>query len=164
MKSLFMETSTVTANRSRAEIHELLAQAGARAIQYEYGDDQRVVGVAFLLRITGRDIPFLLPVRVQRVEAKIRERVRRPRRGWEERLHNDAERIAWRQAFRWLQAQMAFIDTGMVKSLEVFMPYAQTGPNQTLYEKLEAENFKMLPSPNNCSVSSESSVAEGRKP
>jgi len=41
-------------------------------------------------------------------------------------------------------AQLALVDTGMVKTVEVFMPYMIMGKGQTFYEKLEETKFKMV--------------------
>jgi hypothetical protein len=60
-----------------------------------------------------------------------------------------AQRIAWRQLLRWVQAQLAMIDTGMVRTEEVFMPYIVVNPatNQTLFERMQETQFKMLEAP-----------------
>lgn len=59
-----------------------------------------------------------------------------------------ARRVAWRQLYRWVQAQVALIQTGMVKTQEVFMPYLRTSTGQTVYELAEQRGFKlMLPAP-----------------
>jgi hypothetical protein len=72
---------------------------------------------------------------------------KRMRRGGEAELQQQAERIAWRQILRWLQAQLALIETGMVDAPEVFFPYALTqtkdGAPITLYQ-LAASEFRML--------------------
>jgi hypothetical protein len=60
-----------------------------------------------------------------------------------------AERVAWRQLLRWVQAQLAMIDTGMVRTEEVFMPYivVNAATNQTLFERMVETQFKMLEGP-----------------
>jgi len=52
--------------------------------------------------------------------------------------------VAWRQILRWIEAQLALVDTEMVQIQEVFMPYLQMNTGQTLYEKLEETKFKMI--------------------
>jgi hypothetical protein len=42
--------------------------------------------------------------------------------------------VAWRQILRWVQAQMALVETKMVKVEEVFLPYIQGPGGQTVYE------------------------------
>lgn len=54
-----------------------------------------------------------------------------------------ARRVAWRQIYRWVQAQLALVDTEMVKVEEVFFPYIQTKNGHTLYE-LHRSNLLQL--------------------
>lgn len=66
-------------------------------------------------------------------------------------LRNDraqAERTAWRQVLRWVEAQMALIDAGMTQTHEVFMPYAVIPgtKDQTMFQAWESQQ-KALPSP-----------------
>ena len=61
-----------------------------------------------------------------------------------------AKRVAWRQILRWVQAQLAMIDTGMVKSEEVFLPYAMVNASdgqKTMYEAMAERKFMALPAP-----------------
>ena len=55
-----------------------------------------------------------------------------------------ARRVAWRQILRWVQAQMALIEVGMVDIKEVFMPYIMVSQEQTLYDQIKNKNFMML--------------------
>lgn len=59
-------------------------------------------------------------------------------------LEAQAKRIAWRQILRWVEAQMAFVETGMVKMEEVFMPYIQVGIDETLFDRLEGQGFRLI--------------------
>jgi hypothetical protein len=70
---------------------------------------------------------------------------RRKRIRFEEDLEEQAKRIAWRQILRWSEAQVALIETEMVKTEEVFMPYIQLDSSgKTLFEKIQEGNFKQL--------------------
>jgi hypothetical protein len=63
---------------------------------------------------------------------------------------NKARRIAWRQVLRWVEAQLALIETGMVKTQEVFLPYAMVGQNgkrRTMFEVLEEKQFLAISGP-----------------
>ncbi|MDD4980682.1 MAG: hypothetical protein PHC54_05390 [Candidatus Omnitrophica bacterium] len=61
------------------------------------------------------------------------------------KIAQQAKRVAWRQILRWVEAQMALVETNMVKIQEVFMPYIQmTISGQTLYEKIEQKGFIAL--------------------
>ncbi len=144
--SLYMETTKISAERTAQEIGGLLAEAGATAVLTEYGKDRKICGLAFKLRVGDREVPFSLPARsepVFRYLQKRRSPIWRQKKEREDR--EQAERVAWRQLLRWIQAQLAMIDTGMVQASEVFLPYVQVGPTQTLYERLTAGGHLALP-------------------
>ena len=133
---LYMESTAITAERTASEITYLLVQAGATQTYNRY-ENKKVVGLSFTLLITGKVVPFCLPVRVTPVLAYLQKR--RPsstRHKFVARDSEQAERVAWRQLLRWIQAQLAMIDTGMVQSAEVFMPYVEVEPGLTLFQKM----------------------------
>ena len=61
--------------------------------------------------------------------------------GYDVKLMQQAERVAWRILKDWIEAQMALLDIEMVKMEEIFMPYIVDQKGQTLYEKLEQKQF-----------------------
>lgn len=144
--SLYMESTKIPAERTAQEIGALLAQAGATAVLTEYGKDRKITGLSFRLHVGDREVPFSLPARIEPV-FKYLQKQRAPqwriKKEQEDRIQ--AERVAWRQILKWIQAQLAMIDTGMVQAGEVFLPYVQTAPNQTLYERLTASGRLALP-------------------
>jgi hypothetical protein len=58
-----------------------------------------------------------------------------------------AERVAWRQLLRWVQAQLAMIDCGMTEAAEVFFPYMETPRGGTIFQLFKEQEFKALPPP-----------------
>lgn len=141
-KTLFMETTKIEPEQTVAQIQRVLGQYGAAGVMTEY-EKGEVVGVAFKIKIAGKDIPFRLPCRWEAIDKALMSRRKRLRNTDE--IAKQAKRIAWRQILRWVEAQMALVETDMVKIQEVFMPYVQVNlKGQTLYEKIEQEQFKML--------------------
>jgi hypothetical protein len=140
--TLFMETTTIHEARTVADIQTLLARRGATAVLIDY-EAGAVVAMSFKLRVDGADVPFRLPCRWPAVDRLLRRKHKRPKGGdtWEAW----ARRVAWRQILRWVEAQLALIETGMVKTEEVFMPYAVTAGGKTMYEVLAAQKFLALP-------------------
>lgn len=136
--TLYMETTKKSAESTAHEISILLGQSGASAIQTEFVD-RKIVALSFRIDIDGQHIPFRLPVRVEPIFQYLK---RKRRRTSIESDRAQAERIAWRQIYYWIKAQLALVETGMVKPAEVFLPYIQTGINETLYQRLEAGQFK----------------------
>lgn len=144
--SLFMETTKISAEKTAMEIQGYLIQAGASRILTEYDKSKKLTGLCFQLPVKGIDVPFSLPARIEPV-FKYLQRKRSPmtrmRKEQDDRMQ--AERVAWRQLLRWIQAQLAMIDTGMVAAEEVFLPYVQTAPGETLYERLTSTGRLALP-------------------
>jgi hypothetical protein len=150
-KPLYMETTEISAERTAGEIQTVLREHGARQIVMEYGADGQITGMNFLLAVNGLPYPFKLPVRTEAVKRMFKER-RRKTQGfsadrWERADAEQAERVAWRQLLRWVQAQMAMSDAGMVQPHEVFAPYLLEPSGRTLFEYLEETRFKALPAP-----------------
>lgn len=135
-KTLFMETTQIPASQTVSEVQSLLGEHGASAILTEY-EQGEVVSVSFKFN----DVTFSLPCRweaiLKTLEAK---RTRTPSKV---NLEQQAKRVAWRQILRWIQAQIALVETEMVDMQEVFLPYLQIG-EQTLYNKYQENNFKMI--------------------
>ena len=138
-KKLFMETTQVSPQKSVNEIQELLVAYGATAILTEY-DNGEVIAVSFKHKTGDAEIPYRLPSRWQEVK-KLLAKARRP----SSNLDAEAKRIAWRQTRRWVEAQLAYVQTNQVKFEQVFLAYMQVGlGSETLYERLEGSRFKML--------------------
>lgn len=152
-QTLYMETTQIRPEKTAGEIMELLVRANARQIALEYGEKHTLCGMAFVILVDGRAVPFKLPARVEPVFRLLNNR--RPEGSWKRGNREDgsaadreqAERVAWRQLLRWVQAQIAMIETGMVAVQEVFLPYAQNQDGRTLYEAISGSGFKQLAAP-----------------
>lgn len=141
--ALFMETTQIDAERTAQEIKKLLVGAGATDI-YEKYENKKISALSFQLDIDGKPVPFTLPIRTSPVfELMKKGRSRAWLEHWrfkekhKQQLIDQAERVAWRQILRWLQAQVALIETGMVQAQEVFMPYHEVAPGVTLFTAIQ---------------------------
>lgn len=147
MKTLFMETTKVEVGRTVAEIQEILGNAGCVGVMTLY-KDKEVEAVCFKIMFLDREIPFRLPARWEAVYKNFVDRRSTGRDKPKHKPDDDiaqAKRVAWRQILRWVQAQLALVETDMVKVQEVFLPYVQTGiEGKTLYEQIENKGFKQL--------------------
>lgn len=143
-RTLFRETTDVPVTRSVAGIIDMLVQSGARSINQEYAADGKITGVRFTLPVKDGLAAFALPARVQAVEALLRRR--KQNSSWmsdtdKRRLREKAERVAWRQLFAWVEAQLAMIHAEMVEPAEVFLPYAlHAGSGLTFFEMFKTGN------------------------
>ena len=139
--TLFMETTRIAPERTVQEIQSVLARYGAGAVLLDYTAGQ-VAAVSFKYMVADREIAFRLPCRWENLAQVLKDSGRRPRS--DDTLEAWARRVAWRQILRWVEAQFAMVETGMVKVQEVFLPYAQTKGGATVFESLEKTHFKML--------------------
>jgi hypothetical protein len=142
-----METTGVSAQRTVGEIVAELVRGGAKAVNMDYREG-KVSGLRWMMPVGGRDVLFDMPVRIEPVFKMLEARAKRPRADFRENATRDAERIAWRQLLRWVQAQNAMIDTGMVEAAEVYLPYRVVNASgETVFRWLTDNRLKMLEAP-----------------
>ncbi len=133
--TLYLESTEVAADRTIAEIQRVLSLHGATHILLEYRDGV-IEAVSFTLFVHGKSIPFRLPCRWRKVYEILEGRRNRVQNVG--KLEARARNIAWRIILRWIQAQIAFVETGMTKFDEIMMPFAKVlGTNKTFFELLD---------------------------
>jgi hypothetical protein len=137
-------TSQVAVSRSVTHIQDRLVACGAKSIVTEY-KDKTLSSLAFTIQVDGREIPFRLPSRVDRVEKRLQALTRRPRTGTLEKIQQQAARTAWRILSDWVDIQMSLIELDQAEFMEIFLPYVfDPASNQTFFEKAKGAGFKML--------------------
>ena len=128
-------TSKVPAHESIAAISRLLARAGARQIMHDYDDAGNIVALSFSLELEGQRIGFRLPTDWHPIQHMLVEARRMNTKiGTFVTTEEHARNVAWRIVKDWVEAQLAIIETRMVTTAQVFLPYAVTSNGQTLYE------------------------------
>ena len=143
-KILFMETTKIEPSQTVGEIQKILGEYGASSIRTDY-ENGEVMAVSFTTKIDeGDPIPFRLPCRWQAIKTIFESRRKgRSRRGKPPSdLTAQSKRVAWRHILRLVEAQMAFISTGQSKISELMLGFLLTDKNQTLFEKMESQNWK----------------------
>ena len=89
----------------------------ASSVQFHYRDGQ-AVALHFSMHISGHEVSFRLPARIREVEIRLY--------GKDTRLNDTQKKqayvTAWANIRDWVTAQIALIDTGMVKAEGVFYP------------------------------------------
>lgn len=135
---LFRYTTQIPAAKTAAEISGILAKHGATAVLMEFKEGV-VVAISFKVKTASGELPFRLPVNADAVLGVLKRDA--PLR-YQNREH--AVRVAWRIAKAWLEAQMAIVETEMVKMEEVFLPYMLWG-KKTVYESLSSGMLKLPP-------------------
>src|SRR5438045_5374842 len=139
--TIFMETTRIETTRTVSEIQQILGRYGASKIVMDFVG-HNVDGIAFMYPWEdGNEVPFKLPCRWKEIETILRQGHRRPKS--KDTFENWARRVAWRQILRWVQAQMALVETNMVKVTEVFLPYAVMKNKETLYEIAQQNGLQL---------------------
>lgn len=137
--ALLNYTTKIDSFKTISEISQLLAKAGASAIMHDFDQNGYIVALSFKIRLNDQEIAFKLPTDWRPV-LQVLERQRVPR---SLQTQEQALRVAWRITKDWIAAQVAFIETMMVTTAQVFLPYAVTNNGQSLYEHI-ANNTGLL--------------------
>lgn len=138
---MLLEHTEIAAEKSIMDLQRMLAAAGALAVLIENdAATRRPKALKFQLQVGERIVAFELPVRADAVAKELRRR-RSSRTKWDDKAQQadqlKAERIAWRQVLRWVEAQLALVHLQMVDLAEVFLPYALTLNGRTLYHEVQ---------------------------
>ena len=134
-------TTKIDANKSAGEISKMLAKAGAKAILTEYNkDNEYISAISFKLFVNEKDVFIKLPCDWKPILEILKNDKKVPRRLV---CDEQAVRVAWRIIKDWVEAQLAIIQTKMVKSEEVFLPYILLPDGKTtIFKKIS--NDKLL--------------------
>ncbi len=124
-------TTKIDADKTAQEIAKCLSSHGARAVLTEYDEvEQTIKAISFKINIAGNEISFRLPCdwkpiyEILAKDAKLDywDNDKNERRKSD--LRAQAVRTAWRIVKDWVEAQMALVETQMVTTQQVFLPYA----------------------------------------
>lgn len=132
-------TTSIAPTKTVMEIQSALAKAGASAIMANYDKEGNIVALSFKIPAEGQEIAFKLPTAWQPVQATLK----RQRVSSKYQTPEHALRVAWRITKDWVEAQLAIIETQMVTTAQVFLPYAITRDGSTVYEYI-ANNQQIL--------------------
>lgn len=127
-------TTKIDADKTAQEIAKELSTHGAKAVLTEYDEKTKLVSaISFRIKFGENDVGFRLPCDWRPVLEILKNDPKVPR------AHKDqaqAVRTAWRIVKDWVEAQMALVETKMVSTEQVFMPYAIMRDGQTLFQKV----------------------------
>lgn len=144
-------TTKIDPDKTAAEIAKILSMHGASAIMTEYDPvDNFVTALSFKIKMGDKDMSFRLPTNWKPVYEILTKNKKRPPSyqgqrlaHWQSEHKLQAVRTAWRIVKDWTEAQMALIETQMVTTGQVFLPYMILSGGKTLSEKM-AENPTFL--------------------
>lgn len=135
-------TTKIDPDKTCAEIGKILSKHGAMAVMTEYDKENHLVSaLAFKINLNGNQIAFRLPADWRPVQRVLQE----------QGVKCDqmmAVRVSWRIIKDWVEAQMALVETQMVTTQQVFLPYAIMRDGRTLSEKVISDPSMLLGSGN----------------
>lgn len=134
-------TTSISTEKTAAEIQKKLAIAKAQAVLCEYDDETVMCAMSFRIATPHGMIFFRLPANTQGVYKALLNDSKVPKKL---KSKEQAARVAWRILKDWVEAQLAIVDAEMADMTEVFLPYAQNQDGVTVYQSLEQGGFKML--------------------
>jgi len=132
-------STSIAAAKTAGEIQGMLAGAGAKAIITEYDDEAYISALAFQVPGPQGDLSIRLPVDAQ-ATLKVMQKDGLPSRFC---TMDHARRVAWRIIKDWLRAQLALLETEMVRMEEIFLPYVITQSGETVYQIMRRRNFEL---------------------
>lgn len=133
---LYMGTTNISPTQTCGEIISELVRCGANSINTDYKNGL-ISGIRWVMPVSGTPVLFEMPIRVEPILKKLGGRDRQ-----------QAERTAWRQLLRWVQAQNALIEVGMAQAGEIYLAYmVNPGTNRTLFEHMLETQFKQIAPP-----------------
>jgi hypothetical protein len=103
---------------------------GAHQILTEFDNRGEPSGIAFAVIVAGGLRQFSLPVNAYAVQAVLKRDQTVARYSSLEQ----AQRSAWRLLKDWLEAQLTFVETGMVTLEQAMLPYLRDREGRTVYE------------------------------
>ncbi len=140
-KTLFMETTTKNPTETIGEIQRLLSKHGMRNAMLQFNDFGEVTAMSFTLK--DNPTPYILPAKREPIMKMAERGITGYRKTAEE---SQARRVAWRQVYRWIEAQLALVEVSMVEVEEVFLPYMMVDENRTIYQLVKDKGVNLLAS------------------
>lgn len=115
------------------QIQGILVKHGAKRIVQDYRGES-VTALCFVIDTPIGEQAVRLPANVKAVQDTLqKQKVKAD--------YAQAERIAWRIVKDWVEAQMAILESGMVKLDQIFLPYIMDSDGRTVYELYESKQL-----------------------
>lgn len=121
-------------NNIFAAIQKTLISHKARQVMFDYDQNGRTTGIAFVVETKAGPIQVRMPAQFDRVKAIFDEQGLRYK-------PEQPYRTAWATLRDWIDAQMALHDWGMVRMEQVFLPYMVNRNGKTFFETIESNGF-----------------------
>ncbi len=135
-------TTSIQAAKTVSEIQSILSAHGARSVIIDYGEDGLIEALSFVVLTPQSELNIRLPIDSQATFRVLERQAGSGKIPYRFVTRDQAVRVAWRIIKDWTEAQMAILETEMVRMEQIFLPYMVTRNGQTLFEKLESKQFQ----------------------
>ena len=139
--ALLNYTTGIEAAKTVSEIHKILASHGAKSILTGYDDDGQIDALSFRVVTPQGEAGIRLPINPEAVFVVLQRQSRLGKVPHRYVCKAQAVRVAWRIVKDWTEAQMAILETEMVKMEQIFLPYIVGNDGRTLYEVAVSSNL-----------------------
>ena len=143
-------TTKIDPDKTAQEIAKCLSMHGASAVLTEYSPENSYASaISFQIKVGEQKMGFRLPCDWKPVFANLTKNAKiRPYHAkydrWKGEQEMQAVRTAWRIVKNWVEAQMALVETQMVTTAEVFLPYAVMKDGRTLAQHAQSDPSFLL--------------------
>ncbi len=141
---IFCYTTGIEPQQTISEIQDILAKHGAKSIMVNYDDSGKIEALSFGILVDGKERGVRLPCEPTPVLKVLQRQADEGKIAHHFVEEHQALRVAWRIVHYWVKAQMAILETQMVKMEQIFLPYMIMRTGQTLFESMVKTGFKLL--------------------
>ncbi|WP_298199566.1 hypothetical protein [Desulfosporosinus sp.] len=120
--ALLNYTTSIDVHKTLGEIQKILVSHGARKIMYDYDDNGHIQALCFQIATVDGDRGIKLPANIPAIYEVLKQQ-KKAKKIKTNPDYEQAERVGWRIIKDWVEAQMAILETDMVKFDEIFLPY-----------------------------------------
>ncbi len=120
--ALLNYTTSIDVHKTLGEIQKILVSHGARKIMYDYDDNGHIQALCFQIATADGDRGIKLPANIPAIYEVLTQQ-KKAKKIKTNPDYEQAERVGWRIIKDWVEAQMAILETDMVKFDEIFLPY-----------------------------------------
>lgn len=125
-------TTKIPVHDTIADIHKALAKHKAKKVMFDYSSDGRVECICFSIDTNEGERAVKLPGNAKKVQQVLQEQ--KKKNTSIDASMDQAERVAWRIVKDWTEAQLAILETEMVDTGQIFLPYFTDGRGNTVYD------------------------------
>jgi hypothetical protein len=137
-------TTEIAVEKTMGEVIGMLAGRGVTRISTLFGLGGKPTGISFTMQTEYGVREFELPVKVEGVLRAMKADAKVPR---SKCTPEQAARVAWRIALKWLEAQSALIDAELASLDEVMLPWmVANAEGETVYAMIRTAGLKELES------------------